>query len=273
MPIACRVALVLLACLLGGMARAAPSSDLWPRWTAHDPAATATIDHAPWDRVIQAYRSPGADGIARFAYARVSAEDRTILRAYLAALAAAPISRFGRDEQRAYWINLYNALTVQVILDHPGAASIRDINLGGGLFVGGPWRKKLVTIEGEGVSLDDIEHRILRPIWRDPRIHYAVNCASLGCPDLAPRAFTASNSEAQLDAGARALINHPRGARVEGGKLIVSSIYDWFREDFGGTEAGVIAHLLAFAQPPLAAALQGCSAIDRHEYDWRLNAP
>ena len=87
------------------------------------------------------------------------------------------------------------------------------------------------------MSLDDIEHRILRPIWRDPRIHYAVNCASIGCPDLFPEAITAANADAYLTRGARDYINDPRGAVVTGGRLTVSSIYKWFREDFGGTRS------------------------------------
>ena len=95
------------------------------------------------------------------------------------------------------------------------------------------WKKKLLTIEGEEVSLNDIEHRILRPIWRDPRIHYAVNCASIGCPNLVSTPFTAENTEALLDQGARNYINHPRAVNISSkGKVTVSSIYSWFESDF-----------------------------------------
>ncbi len=166
------------------------------------------------------------------------------------------MSALRRPEQLAYWINLYNALTVQVVLDHYPVASIHDIAISPGLLAIGPWDKPLIEIEGAAVSLNDIEHRILRPIWRDPRIHYAVNCASIGCPDLQARAFTAETAEALLEAAARAYVNHPRGARVEAGELTVSSIYAWYREDFGGTEAGVIAHLKRYAAPELAKALE-----------------
>ncbi len=130
----------------------------------------------------------------------------------------------------------------------------------------------LIEVEGEAVSLNDIEHRILRPIWRDPRVHYALNCASIGCPDLRAAAFTAENAEALLDTAARAYVNHPRGARVENDRLTVSSIYAWFREDFGGTEAGVIAHLKRYAGPELAKALETATDIGGYEYDWALNA-
>lgn len=162
-----------------------------------------------------------------------------------------------------------------MVLDHDGenglAASIKDINISPGLFSFGPWDKKLLTIEGEAVSLNDIEHRILRPLWRDPRIHYALNCASLGCPNLDAKAFSARDMNARLDAAARAFINHPRGARFEDGELVVSSIYDWFMEDFGGDEAGVLAHLRQYAAPALAEKLAKHGRLDRSTYDWRLN--
>ena len=157
------------------------------------------------------------------------------------------------------------------MLDHYPVDGIRDIDISPGLFADGPWDKKLVEIEGEDVSLNDIEHRILRPIWRDPRIHYAVNCASIGCSNLRPTAFTAANSDALLTAAAQAYVNHPRGARVEDGKLIVSSIYVWFQEDFGGNDAGVIRHLIRYAAAGLGTRLAGVTSIHTHDYDWGLN--
>src|SRR6185436_17606316 len=145
---------------------------------------------------------------------------RKKLDAYLERLQAVKVMQFSRPEQRAYWANLYNATTVQVILEHYPVESITKINISPGFFAKGPWKKKLLKIEGEEVSLDDIEHRILRPLWKDPRTHYSVNCASVGCPNLLPRAFTAGNMEEMLDEGARTYVNHPRGARVKDGTLI-----------------------------------------------------
>ena len=155
------------------------------------------------------------------------------------------------------------------MLEHYPLDSIRDIRAG--LFSRGPWRLELIEVEGEKLTLDDIEHRILRPIWRDPRIHYAVNCASIGCPNLQPRAFTAANSGMLLEQAARDFVNHERGARVENGKLRVSSIYHWFDEDFGGNDSGVIAHLKQYADTELAAKLADIDHIDDHAYDWSLN--
>lgn len=249
----------------------APAAELWPRWQAHDPASNATIDHAGWTALLGRHVSQGPDGINRVAYARWRDADRESLAQYLDRLAGIAISTHNRNEQFAYWVNLYNALTIQVVLDHYPIDSIRDIDISPGLFASGPWGAELITVEGQALTLDDIEHRILRPIWRDPRIHYAVNCASLGCPDLRRAAFTGAGLDAMLDAAARTYINHPRGAQARDGRLIASSIYDWFQEDFGGAESGVIAHLRRHADPALSASLAGITSIADHRYDWALN--
>jgi hypothetical protein len=249
----------------------APKAELWKRWTAHDPSSKTRVDHGAWDSFLKRYVARGADGINRVAYAKVTKADRKSLDAYVARLAATKVSALNRTEQRAYWINLYNALTLKVVLARYPVASIKDIDISPGLFADGPWDRKLVTIEGTKVSLNDIEHRILRPIWRDPRLHYALNCASLGCPNLRRDAYTATNTEALLDAGARDYVNHPRGVSINGSDLTVSSIYVWFKPDFGGSDAGVIAHLRRYAAPGLAKKLEGVSSIARHTYDWRLN--
>ena len=237
-------------------ALAAPSAELWERWDKSAPNKVA-IDHAAWNDFLGKYVKPGKDGINRVAYGKVSAEDKAKLAAYLKGLQAVKPTRYARAEQRAYWINLYNATTINTILEHYPVESIMKINISPGFFVKGPWKKKQLTVEGEGVSLDDIEHRILRPIWKDPRTHYSVNCASIGCPNLATQAWTAGNMEQMLDEGARAYVNNPRAVRVVDGKLTVSSIYAWFKIDFGGDDAGVIAHLKKYAQPALAAQLAG----------------
>ncbi len=252
-------------------ASAAPKAEPWERWTAHDAASTATIDHSAWDRFIKANLVRGRDGINRLVYGRVTVADGKALARYLDALATVPISRYKRNEQLAYWINLYNALTVKVILDHYPVKSIRDIDISPGWFSDGPWDKKLIKVEDERLSLNDIEHRILRPIWRDARVHYAVNCASLGCPNLAPTAYNAETMEGSLTKAARAYINHPRGVSIEGGRLYVTKIYEWFVEDFGGNEKGVLDHIRHYANPKLAKMLAKFAAIDGYRYDWGLN--
>ncbi len=264
---------ILAAVSIPGVAMAAPVADPWPRWQAHDPSSTRDVDHSPWDALLAKYRREAPDGIARFDYAALAASrhDRASLKDYLARLGATPISAYARPAQMAFWIDLYNALTIDVVAGHWPVASIRDIRISPGWFSAGPWGRKLIAVEGEDVSLDDIEHRILRPLWREPRVHYAVNCASLGCPNLPPRAVTAANLEAALEQGAVDFVNHPRGARIEAGRLRVSSIYEWFKADFGGSDEGVIAHLRRHAKPDLARALDGIARVSGHDYDWAIN--
>ena len=130
-----------------------------------------------------------------------------------------------------------------------------------------------MTVEGERLSLNDIEHRILRPIGKDPRIHYAVNCASLGCPNLSPVAFTARNTETLLSQYATDFINHPRGATFTRNRMKVSSIYVWFQDDFGGSSAGDIQHMRQYAKGDLARQLAEYHGGLDDDYDWDLNQP
>lgn len=263
---------VLLVVVLGySSAWAAPKAELWPRWQKHDPASGQKIDHETWDRLLKQHVVSHPSRINRIRYQDVRADDQKLLKNYSQFLQGISISSYNRKEQLAYWINLYNALTIDLILSRFPVASIRDINISPGLFERGPWGAKLLTVEGEKLSLDDIEHRILRPIWKDPRLHYAVNCASLGCPNLPPAAYTGDNTEALLEKGAKEFINHGRGVALTGSKLKVSSIYVWFQEDFGGDAEGLMEHWRNYADPPLAAALENYQGGLRHDYDWRLN--
>ena len=248
-------------------ANAAPAPELWAFWDKHGDQ-TGAVSHDDWSGFLARYLSE-KDGIALLDYGAVSADDRAALDGYLAALAAAPVLSFSRPEQRAFWINLYNALTAKTVLDNYPVSSIKKIS--SGFLPTGPWDDKLITVEGEELSLNDIEHRILRPIWNDARLHYAVNCASIGCPNLAATAWTAENSEEMLDAAAAAYINHPRGVDVQNGKLQVSSIYAWFAVDFGGDDAAIIAHLKKYAAPELRAQLDEISSISGDDYNWSLN--
>lgn len=251
---------------------AAPKAELWARWQKNDPARRQTIDHSPWERFLKLYLvAPHPSGINRVRYQAVGVEDRKALKTYLGTLQSLPISNYHRDEQKAFWINLYNAVTVDLIITRFPVASIRDINISPGFLARGPWGAKLLTVEGEKISLDDIEHRILRPIWKDNRVHYGLNCASLGCPNLQPSSYKGENTEALLAKGAREFINHPRGVSIQKGKLQVSSIYVWFQEDFGRSAVDLMDHWLEFAEPPLAGPLEKYQGGLSHDYDWRLN--
>lgn len=255
-------------------ADAAPKAEPWPFWASNDPASTVRVDHASWDRFLKTYvETNHPSGITRVRYASVTQEDRIALDAYLRRLQQVEVTKLPRAVQKAYWINLYNTLTVKIVLDHFPVKSIRDIDISPGFFSRGPWGAKLLSVQGRKVSLDDIEHRILRPLWKDERVHYAVNCASLGCPNLQAEAYTPENSEALLEKGAREYVNHPRGVFLSDGRLRLSSIYDWFRADFGGSEEAVAHHLRKYAAPGLAEKLNGFRGNISYEYDWRINEP
>lgn len=247
-----------------------PSAKLWERWTAHDPRAVTSVNHKAWDYLLNKYVSADADGLNRFDYRAVTASDRKLLVDQIDYLESVPISRYNRNEQFAFWANMYNAVTVRTILENYPVESIRDIN--DGFLSPGPWNRKLTRVEGVELSLNDIENRILRPIWKDPRVHYAVNCASVGCPNLQKKAFTANGLDRTLDSAASEYINSPRGVRVrDDGTLVVSSIYIWFEGDFGDGKGDVLTHLRRYAGPTLKPRLTGTSVLRRYDYDWSLN--
>ncbi len=268
-PIAAALAVFLAA--FANTAIAAPDSDLWDRWLPHDPASAITVDHYEWSHMLEMYLRQGTDGVNRFDYGAVTPHDRATFLGYLDSLSQVPISQCRREEQLAFWINLYNALTVNTVLDHYPVESIRDIDISPGLFSKGPWKRKLFTVEGEAVSLDDIEHRILRPVWNDPRMHYVLNCAAVGCPQLNQEAFTADNAEALMNASARAYVNSPHGVSVDARGLTLSSIYRWYKEDFGDSDQALLAHIAQYADAPLAKVLADNPRIRGYHYDWRLN--
>ncbi|MEH6632365.1 MAG: DUF547 domain-containing protein [Halopseudomonas aestusnigri] len=251
----------------------APDAKSIPRWTSFNSESTTTVKVKNWNLFLNNYREENYDGIARIAYHRISLNDRLVLRDFIEHLQSIPVSKLNRQEQLAYWINLYNAATVQIVLDHMPVESIQDIDISPGLFASGPWGKKLLRVEGEKLSLNDIEHGILRPGWKDPRIHYVLNCASLGCPDIPQIAITAKNSDNQLTFAAKHFIDHPRAITIpENNEAIVSSIYVWFKEDFGGSDAAILDHMRTYASKEKKKALMKVRSLESHRYDWNLNA-
>jgi len=264
-----------IAILLNTVVQAAPASKLIPFWNHFNEENVQEIDHSIWQGFLNHYLDSSDSNSANcVVYSAVSEVDKIALQQYIASLSAIDPRTYSRAEQKAYWINLYNVLTVQLILDSYPVASITK--LGDSFFRFGPWDDKLVTIQGQTLSLNDIEHGILRPIYKDPRIHYAVNCASLGCPDLSAQAYTKSNIEDMLNVAAVSYVNHPRGVRFETveskkARLMASSIYHWYIEDFGGTDKALVLHLMQYAKPTLKTQLELYQGDIGYEYDWSLN--
>ncbi|SEA70398.1 Protein of unknown function, DUF547 [Desulfuromusa kysingii] len=266
----CNFFFIMSFLLLPAIVFAAPKAELWQRWQTNDPQSRTHIDHAVWANFLDQYLVVGtAESTNLVRYAEVKPDDKSALTQYIASLTALPISRLNRAEQKALWVNLYNSLTVLTILEHYPIKSIRKIS--SGWFSSGPWDLKLIKVEGIELSLNDIEHRILRPIWQDNRVHYAVNCASLGCPNLQAEPFTAANMERLLDKAAQDYINSLRGVNFTEETLQLSSIYDWFLVDFGGSKEALFSHLEQFATPVLASKLKTYRGTISYQYNWDLN--
>jgi len=232
--------------------------------------ASAQPANAAFDALLERYVVRGSDGVNRVRYGAFAKAGHGELKAYLRDLEARKPSSMPRAEQMAFWINLYNAKTLDVILDHYPVKSIKEINLGGGFFGGGPWKAKLVSVEGRDLSLDNIEHDILRARFKEPLVHYALNCASVGCPDLQRSAWTAARLDEMLALGARSYVNHPRGIMIDAKSFKVSKIYRWYAGDFGG-QSGLKTHWQAYADPQLAAELAKLASPQSYIYDWSLN--
>jgi len=229
--------------------------------------------HAAWDALLKKHVVLLDGGKAsRLQYGGVAAE-RAALKSYLDALskvAEAEFGRWTREQQMAFLINAYNAFTVEKILTrYPDIRSIWDF----GKFFGNPFRDRFFTLLGARRSLDEVEHEILRKQYADPRIHYALNCASAGCPMLREEPYAGARLERQLDQQAWRFLSDRTRNRVRGGRLEVSKIFDWFREDFGPLEDYFARHaaLLAddSAQEQLVARQQ--APLRFLDYDWSLN--
>lgn len=244
--------------------------------------AQAPFDHgyAAWDALLKKHVRWLPDGKQSRANYKGFAADRAALKAVLDSLSAVPKATFdgwSKPQQVAFLINAYNAFTVELILTkYPDLKSIKDL----GSFVQSAWKKKFFTLLGEERHLDWIEHEQLRPRYNEPRVHAAVNCASIGCPALRDEAFTAPKLEAQLEDGMRRFMGDRTRNRVKGNQVEVSSIFKWFKEDFEKGHGGfkqvedvfaTYAELLS-DQPAEQAALKVKSLGVRHlDYDWSLN--
>ncbi len=263
--------LILVLWFSATAAHGAPASELWEIWDSHDEASTATISHDAWQQVLDEYVMPGEDGINLVAYAKLAeGSGHDLLKRYIRETTAIDPRGLSKDEQFAYWVNLYNAVTIDVVLQYPKKKSI--LRMGKRLFAIGPWDDEVITVAGEAVTLNDIEHRILRPIWQDHRIHFAVNCASIGCPNLSKTAYRADNLEAMLDEAERDYLNHDRGVEiVSDRKVRLSSIFKWYREDFAESEEALLRDYVAVRRDDVKALLATKRPGVDYEYDWSLN--
>jgi len=220
------------------------------------------VNHTQYAELLHKYNRNGHVDYAGFK------KDEAQLDAYLEQLAKIDPEALSRDERFAFYANAYNAWTIKLILtEYPGVESIKDL---GSLFKS-PWKKKFVKLDGKVITLDHIEHDILRPQFRDPRVHMAVNCASKSCPSLWNEPFTGSRLDDQLNAATRNFINNPEFNRLEGNTLYVSRIFKWFSEDF---DEDIIAFVEKYAEGELKGAITANRSemkVKYLDYDWSLN--
>jgi hypothetical protein len=236
-------------------------------------AQAFAFEHRDWDALLKRHVVVMDGGKAsRLRYAGIAGE-RPLLKGYLSRLSAARRSEFegwAREEQMAFLINAYNAFMVEKVLTrYPEIHSVWDF----GKLFGNPFKDEFfVLLEGQR-SLDWIEHQALRPRYRDPRIHYAVNCASVGCPMLREEAYVAARLDAQLEEQARRFLSDRSRNRVRDGRLEVSRIFDWYREDFEPRARYFARHaaLLAEDAAHRQQVLEGKAPLGFLEYDWTLN--
>lgn len=260
-----KIPALILLLLVSRVTLAAPSPDLLPYWITENPHSVQTLSHQQWQTFLNKYLVSSEDQ-QLVHYQQVDDADKTSLTLYTKMLANIDPRKLNRTEQMAYWINLYNALTVITILNHYPVESILDIR--SSLFSPGPWKKEIINISGFWLSLNDIEHRILRPIFKDPRVHYALNCASIGCPNLNPQAFTSQNLNELLEQSAYDFINSDKGLFIDDIEVRLSKIYDWYRRDFGDTREGLMIHFNEYLEKKLT--INQLGNIE-YQYDWTLN--
>lgn len=237
-------------------------------------AQTFDQSHAAWNALLKKNVVLISGGKAsQFRYAEM-AKEKGALKAYLDSLSAVneqDFNSWNKNQRMAFLINAYNAFTVQLIVENYPVKSIKDI---GGVF-DNRWKRKFFNLFGHPSYLDQIEHEMLRKpgAYNEPRVHFAVNCASIGCPMLREEAYVAERLDAQLSQQAERFLSDRSRNRAVAGKLEVSKIFDWFKEDFGQREQwfAKYARLLSDDPPQQKLVAEGKAALSFLEYDWTLN--
>lgn len=243
--------------------------------TAGSAIATAAFDHQhpQWTQLLTRYVQ---DGVVDYASLANGGQEQ--LQAYLDSLESVSpqeFARWDRNEKLAFWVNAYNAYTVRLILDHYPIDSIRSI----GLFPNSAFRRDFIPLghlsgQDEEISLDEVEHGILRPEFKEPRIHFALVCAAKGCPKLRAEAYRAQELDRQLDEAAREFLRNPEQNRYDASTntLYLSSVFDWFAEDFQQAAGSVPAFVARYLEEDAAENVRARQPrIEFLDYDWDLN--
>ena len=237
-------------------------------WAAQTVGSAVVVDHRAWALFLDRHTVEGADGITRVGYATVPYTDRELLDGYLKALASTDTARLDRSEQLAFWINLYNALVVRLVLDHVIVSSPDQIDLG--LFSAGPQEATLLRIGGRPVSLNGIKRQALRPVFKDPRWHYALCDGSLGGPSLRRTPYHGADIDRALQDSAINYVSSPRAVTLQGEAQVLNALWRRNMSDFGGNLGGVLAEIQLYVDTDIRQALS-VSRETRWQDDRRLN--
>ncbi|MED7789147.1 DUF547 domain-containing protein [Francisella sp. 19X1-34] len=260
--------LVILA-LIATSLNAAPSAKLWGYWDKSNQSSQAKIDFKSWQAFLDKYVVQKGDQIF-VNYRAVSKEDSQDLNKIINTYSKLDILKYNKNQQLAYWINMYNMLTIQVILQHYPVKSITDIDKG--WFGSKVWDQNVVKIDGKELTLNDIEHRIIRPIWHDPRVHSAVNCASMSCPNLSKDAYQGDQINMQLNKSFSTWINSSKGFELKNNDIYISKIFDWYGSDFGDqTQMRQFIAKYLTSKTKREAILDTNNTIYYQNYNWNLN--
>lgn len=271
------VALVTLICGLTlspfAASFAADTTD-WERWGANNPAETHIPDHTGYSVFLQKV-GISKKGQTTIAYVAISGPAIVFLDDYIAYLQRLPVSKLNRSEQLAYWLNLYNASVIREIARKNSPPRQMNTHRGTPGAPGKMWSNKIFSIEGHGLSLEDIEMNILARHWQssdgNPMWIYGLNWGAIGSPSLPLEAFIGKTADKQLSDSARAYVNNKKHVNLGRDRLTVSSLYSWHRSLIGQSDADVIAHLSIFATSRLKTRLAKVSAISGYTFPWRTN--
>lgn len=221
----------------------------------------AQVNHSGWTRILKT--NVNSEGLVNYKNLHNHSES---LNKYLELLSKnAPTTNWSKDEKKAYWINAYNAFTVKLIIDNYPVESIKDI--AGSIYkVNTAWDIKFITIGSKTYDLNNIEHGILRKDFNDPRIHFAINCASISCPILRDEAYVASELNEQLDEQAKVFINDQSKNNISSNGIQLSKIFSWFKGDFTKNSS-----LVDFINQYSSIEISRDDKINHMDYDWSLN--
>ena len=261
------ISLICSACVSNKIQISEIDQKWWQKYSAN---SNQFVDHTPWGYLLEKYILIDADGNHLFAYGDVSRQDKERLDVYIHNLSTFSLETLNRREQYAYWLNLYNALMVRLVLSEYLVLSINDIKFGLPPFTINAFNKKLIYIKGQVFSLNDIRFKILIPLFGDPRIHYGLCDAAIGSPNIQMKPFTGDWVDRMLDGAALDFINHKKGLDTNDEELILSRLFIRYQNQFGSNSASQLSHikhhLVSGAMDKINVKLRVI-----YQFDWALN--